>query len=44
MFSKFKLNKIKYSNFGKYEETGQKYYNKIKTDVQSNLKEFIGID
>lgn len=44
MFSKFKLNDIVYSDFKKYEPFGEEYYAKIRTDIQSGLKEFIGID
>ena len=44
MFSKFKLNDIIYSDFKEYESSGQEYYAKIQTDIQSSLKEFIGID
>lgn len=44
MFSKFKLNQISYLDLKKYESVGQEYYTKIKTDIQSSLKEFIGTD
>lgn len=44
MFSKFKLNDIVYSDFKEYESFGKEYYAKIQTDIQSSLKEFIGID
>ena len=44
MFSKFKLNDIVYSDFKEYESLGKEYYAKIQTDIQSSLKEFIGID
>ena len=44
MFSKFKLNDIIYSDFKEYESSGQEYYAQIQTDIQSSLKEFIGID
>ena len=44
MFSKFKLNDIVYSDFKEYESLGKEYYTKIQTDIQSSLKEFIGID
>lgn len=44
MFSKFKLNDIVYSDFKAYESLGKEYYAKIQTDIQSSLKEFIGID
>lgn len=44
MFSKFKLNDIVYSDFMDYESLGKEYYAKIQTDIQSSLKEFIGID
>lgn len=44
MFSKFKLNDIKYSDFEEYESVGEKYYEEIKTDIQSSLEQFIGID
>lgn len=43
MFSKFKLNDIVYSDFKEYESLGKEYYAKIQTDIQSSLKEFIGI-
>lgn len=44
MFSKFKLDDLEYSDFKKYECDGKEYYKKIKTDIQSSLKNFIGID
>ena len=44
MFSKFKLNNIVYSDFKEYESLGKEYYAQIQTDIQSSLKEFIGID
>ena len=44
MFSKFKLNDIVYSDFKEYESIGNEYYAQIQTDIQSSLKEFIGID
>lgn len=37
MFSKFKLNDIIYSDFKEYESSGQEYYAKIQTDIQSSL-------
>ncbi len=44
MFSKFKLNEIKYSDIKDYEGIGQEYYENIKKDIQNSLKEFIGLD
>ena len=44
MFSKFNLNDIVYSDFKEYESLGEEHYAKIQTDIQSSLKEFIGID
>ena len=44
MFSKFKLNEISYLSFKEYESVGLEYYTEIKPDIESSLKEFIGID
>lgn len=44
MFSKFKLNDIQYSDFKNYEDFGREYYAEIKTDIQTDLKNFIGSD
>lgn len=44
MFSKFKLNDIQYSDFKSYEDFGREYYEEIKTDIQTDLKNFIGSD
>lgn len=44
MFSKFKLNNIKYSDFIEYQKFGKEYYEEIEKNIQSSLKNFIGID
>lgn len=43
-FQNLYLNDIVYSDFKEYESLGKEYYAKIQTDIQSSLKEFIGID
>lgn len=44
MFSKFKLKEIEQFYDSEYKSIGQEHYNKMKTELQKSLEEFIGAD